>query len=82
MLKPTKHSHPDRTVINVSLLLLARLKKRRIDDYDSLRKYAKKIVIGGDVLFLPALNFLYLLGLVEYRPKTDAVEYIGPNEAI
>lgn len=82
MLKPTKHSHPDRTVINVSLLLLARLKKRRLDDYDSLRKYAKKIVVGGDVLFLPALNFLYLLGLVEYRPKTDAVEYIGPNEAI
>jgi hypothetical protein len=26
MLRPTKHSHPDRTVINVSLLLLARLK--------------------------------------------------------
>lgn len=82
MLRPTKHSHPDRTVINVSLLLLARLKKRRLDDYDSLRKYTKKAVIGGDVLFLPALNFLYLLGLIEYRPKTDAVEYIGPYEAI
>ena len=82
MLRPTKHSHPDRTVINVSLLLLTRLKKSRIDDYDSLRKYAREIVIGGDVLFLPALNFLYLLGLIEYRPKTDAVEYIGPNEGI
>jgi hypothetical protein len=82
MLRPTKHSHPDRTVINVSLLLLARLKLRRLDDYDSLRKYAKKIVVGGDVLFLPALNFLYLMGLVDYRPKTDAVEYVGPNEAI
>lgn len=82
MLRPTKHSHPDRTVINVSLLLLARLKKRRIDDYDSLRKYIKKAVIGGDVLLLPALNFLFLLGLIDYRPKTDAVEYVGPNEAI
>lgn len=82
MLRPTKHSHPDRTVINVSLLLLARLKLRRLDDYDSLRKYAKRIVVGGDVLFLPALNFLYLMGLVDYRPKTDAVEYVGPNEAI
>ncbi|MEE9343113.1 MAG: ABC-three component system middle component 8 [Gammaproteobacteria bacterium] len=77
MLKPTKHSHPDRTVINVSLLLLMRLKKRRIDDYDSLREYAKKKVIGGDILFLPALNFLYLLGMIAYRPKTDAVEYTG-----
>ena len=82
MLRPTKHSHPDRTVINVSLLLLARLKTRRLEDYDSLRKYAKKAVAGGDVLFLPALNFLYLLGLIEYRPKTDAVEYVGPYEAI
>ncbi|MDD5154062.1 MAG: hypothetical protein PHR03_05295 [Desulfovibrionales bacterium] len=81
MLRPTKHSHPDRTVINLSLLLLARLKTRRLDDYDSLRKYAKKAVAGGDVLFLPALNFLYLLGLIEYRPKTDAMEYVGPNEA-
>ena len=82
MLRPTKHSHPDRTVINVSLLLLARLKTRRLDDYDSLRKYAKKIEVGGDVLFLPALNFLYLMGLIDYRPKTDAVEYVGHNEAI
>lgn len=82
MLRPTKHSHPDRTVINVSLLLLARLKMRRLDEYDSLRKYAKKAVSGGDVLFLPALNFLYLLGLIDYRPKTDAVEYVGPNEVI
>ena len=82
MLRPTKHSHPDRTVINISLLLLARLKVRRVDDYDGLRKYAKKAIAGGDVLFLPALNFLSLMGLIEYRPKTDAVEYVGPNEAI
>lgn len=59
MLRPTKHSHPDRTVINVSLLLLSRLKDRRVDEYDVLRKFAKKHVVGGDVLFLPALNFLF-----------------------
>jgi len=82
MLRPTKHSHPDRTVINVSLLLLARLKVRRVDDYDSLLEYAKKSVVGGGVLYLPALNFLYLLGLIDYRPKTDAVEYVGSNEGI
>lgn len=82
MLRPTKHTHPDRTVINVSLLLLERLKARRIDHYSSLRKYAKRKVSGGDVLFLPALNFLYLLGLIDYRPKTDSVEYVGANEVI
>ncbi len=82
MLRPTKHSHPDRTVINVSLLLLVRLKAKRVDEYDMLRKFARKKVVGGDVLFLAALNFLYLMGLIEYRPKIDAVEYIGPNEAV
>ena len=82
MLRPTKHSHPDRTVINVALLVLMRLKNRRIDEYAALRKYAKKAVIGGDVLFLPSLNFLFLMGLIEYHPKTDAIEYVGPNEAI
>jgi hypothetical protein len=80
MLRPTKHSHPDRTVVNVSLLLLGRLKSKRLDDYFGLRTFAKKSVAGGDVLFLPALNFLYLLGLIEYRPKTDSVEYLGPHE--
>lgn len=78
MLRPTKHSHPDRTIINVSLLLLVRLKTRRLEDYDSLRKYSKKAVAGGEVLFLPALNLLHLLGLIEYRSKTDALEYVGP----
>lgn len=80
MLGPSKHSHPDRTVVNVALLLLSRLRKRRLEGYSTLRGYAKNAVAGGDVLFLPALNFLFLLGLIEYRPKTDAIEYVGPNE--
>jgi hypothetical protein len=82
MLRPTKHSHPDRTVVGIALVLLGRLKSRRLEEYDVLRKYARKAVAGGDVLFLPALNFLFLLGLVEYRPKTDSLEYSGPNEAV
>lgn len=82
VLRPTKHSHPDRTIINVSLVLVKRLQTLRVDEYDTLRQYAKKTIVGGDLLFLPALNFLYLLGLIEYRPKTDAVEYVGPNETV
>ena len=79
MLRPTKHSHPDRTVINVSMQLLGRLQDRRIEDYGKLQKFSKKVVDGGDVLYLPALNFLFLLGLIEYHPKNDALEYIGPQ---
>jgi hypothetical protein len=79
MLRPTKHSHPDRTVINAAMLLLSRLRTRRLEDYGKLQKFSKKMVSGGDFLFLPALNFLYLLGLIDYHPKTDAVEYVGPQ---
>jgi hypothetical protein len=82
VLRPSKHAHPDRTVVNVALLLLARLRAQRLSDYDKLLSYARKAVIGGDVLFLPALNFLFLLGLIEYHPKTDAIEYVGQNEAV
>jgi hypothetical protein len=81
MLRPSKHSHPDRTVIHVAMLVLARLKGRRVEEYSVLKKFAKKHVKGGEVLFLPALNLLYLLGLIDYRPKTDALEYVGSNEA-
>ncbi|MGY4428474.1 hypothetical protein ACVWWO_000951 [Bradyrhizobium sp. F1.13.1] len=81
MLRPSKHSHPDRTVINVALLVLARLRAQRLCEYDALLKYIRKSVIGGEVLFLPSLNFLFLMGLVEYHAKTDALEYVGPNEA-
>jgi len=78
-LKPTKHSHPDRTVVNAALLLLARVKTKRLENYSKLSAFLKRSVIGGDVLFLPALNFLYLLGLIEYHPKTDSIEYVGPG---
>jgi len=82
MLRPTKYSHPDKTVINASLKLLLRLKKKRVDNFDQLRQYIKKSVKSGDFLFLPALSFLYLLGLIEYHPKNDTIEYINPNEII
>ena len=82
MLRPTKHSHPDRTVMNVAVLLFLRLKAKRIGQYEDLRQYIKKAVSGGEVLFLPALDFLFLLGLIRYLPKTDSIEYLEPNEII
>lgn len=82
MLRPNKHSHPDRTVINVAMLVTARLQARRLEPYDALRAYVRRSVSGGDFLFLPALNLLYILGLVDYRQKTDSFEYTGPNETV
>lgn len=82
MLKPSKHAHPDQTVLNVALILLAKLRNERVSSYAELVSVSKTKVSGGDVLFMPAVNFLFVLGLVEYRSKTDSFEYIGPNEAL
>ena len=79
MLKPTKHSDPDRTVLAVSTLVLARLAKRRIETFDGLRDFVIKKVDGGDFLFLPAMNFLFLVGVIDYHSKTDSFEFLSSN---
>lgn len=76
MIRPTKHSHPDKTVIYASFLMLKELQKKRVMSYNDLLLLVKKKVTSGEFLFMPALNFLYLLGLVEYKAKTDSIEYI------
>ncbi len=77
MLKPTKFSHPDKTVIAVATVILSELSKKRVMKYDKLFEQIKKTCEGTESLFLPAVNLLYLLGAVAYRRKTDSFEYIG-----
>lgn len=81
MLRPSKHSHPDRTVIYLSMLLLKYLIAKRFAKHDALKRYARDSVDGG-VLFVPSLDLLFLLGLIEYRPKTDVFEYAVSHEAV
>lgn len=77
MLKPSKHSHPDKTIVAVATLILRRLRDRRVEGFDELRYDLTSSGQGVAALILPALDLLFLLGLVEYRPKTDAFEYTG-----
>ena len=80
MIRPSKHAHPDKTLVYLSFRLLKRLRSLRVDQMDALLVFAKKTVDGGEALFVPSLDFLFLLGLVEYRPKTDSIEYVGACE--
>ena len=79
MLKPTKHSDPDKTVLAVGVLVLDRLTKSRIESFENLRDFISRKVDGGEFLFLPALNLLYLLGTIEYHAKTDSFEYLSSD---
>jgi len=76
MLKPSKHSNPNKTILAVSSIMLAYLMRYRAASYDKLYETVKKKFTGADVLFVPSLNFLYSLGLLEYQSKTDMFEYI------
>lgn len=76
MISPNKHNHPDKTLVYASYLMLNKLRKERVLNYDILLEYIKKNVTSGEFLFMPSLNFLYLLGLIEYKARTDSIEYI------
>lgn len=77
MIRPSKHSNPNQTVIVVSALLLKRLSKVGVEKYDKLEELVANKVEGGEYLFLPSLNLLYLLGVIDYHKKSDTFEYVG-----
>jgi hypothetical protein len=78
MLRPSRHAHPDRTVVAVAAVALNALRKRRVMSYDDLKVLVdKKSGSAGDVLFVPALALLFLLDLVDYQATADAFEYLG-----
>lgn len=76
MLIPSKNYHPDDTVLAAATRLLLVLRSYRILQYGELRS-SLLARDGSDYLFTPAIDLLYLLGLVEYHPNTDAFEYVG-----
>jgi hypothetical protein len=78
MLRPNKHSDPQLTVLPVAADVLKRLRKKRSCSLTDLRKYVEETGADRTSLLLPSIATLYLLGLVEYRRKTDCIEYVGP----
>lgn len=63
-------------------MVLARLVAKRVESYDKLVQMVRERIRGGHLLFIPALNLLFLLGLVRYHSKTDSVEFSGKNETL
>jgi len=74
---PCKGSHPDKTVLAVSLLIMKQLKKKRIEKFDKLYELILNQNKYANSLFMPAINILFMLGLIEYHAKNDSMEYTG-----
>jgi hypothetical protein len=81
MLFPSKHDHPDRTVIAISSSMIKHLSRHRVVTYDNLLKHCRKQDLSVDYLFTPAISLLYVLGLIEYLPKADSFEWVGNSAA-
>lgn len=77
MLKPTKFLDLNNCIINIASeiikVLIIEKKVSYIWMYNTLKeKYSNNF----DYYFLPALDFLFLLGKIKYSPETDCLELI------
>jgi hypothetical protein len=80
MIRPAKHLNLNTCVLRLASRLLARLQRERICRFNELRDSVSDLGEDADVVFLPTIHFLYLLGRVEYHPQTDSFEYLQPQK--
>ena len=77
MLTAKKHLNLDVSVMRVATIILRELHRRGVvGEFEKLRGVViRRVGSDGDLSFMPALGFLYLLGRVEYHLKNDTIEY-------
>lgn len=76
MITPQKHMNLDTSVIRVAALIIKQVAKRRSVELEVIkRQIIKRTGTDGELVLLPALNFLFLLDKIVYHPKNDTLEY-------
>jgi len=78
MIQPDRYTNPDFSVINISSVILEKLIKENRISYDNLLK--EVIYKVGDEAkenYPYALNFLFLLGKINYISQNDNFEYLN-----
>ncbi|MDX8341662.1 ABC-three component system middle component 8 [Draconibacterium sp. IB214405] len=76
MIKPDRHTNPDNSVINISAYILKQLNSFYDISYDKLlKKVTDDLGVNAKENYPYALNFLYLLGKLEYIEETDSFKY-------
>jgi hypothetical protein len=82
MIRPAKHLNLNACVLRAASLLLARLQGKRVCDFEELRRSLDCLGPDADVLFMPTVHFLFLLGRMEYHAQTDSFEYLQPRGGV
>lgn len=77
MIKPDRHINPETSVINISTFILEKLNEFYDIKYDNLLKAAQdKIGDSSKENFPYALNFLFILGKIEYIENSDSFKLL------
>jgi hypothetical protein len=75
MLTPKKHLNLHISVVRVTAIMLRELNRKSVIDFEKLRAVViRRVGADGELSFMPALSFVYLLGRVEYHDKNDTIE--------
>lgn len=76
MIKPEKYLDPDVSVLSVSAMIIELFKSGNLLTYSEVfQKVIKKKGDQAKVIFLPALDLLFLLGKIEYHKEIDTLEF-------
>ena len=77
MIRPDRHTNPDFSVVNLSAFILNQISIHYTVSYDSLlQKVIDGIGENSKQNYPYALNFLFLMGKIEYQHKIDAFKLI------
>jgi len=79
MIRPAKHLNLNNCVLRAASRILAKLQAERVCGFTELRRSLETLDLDADVLFMPTIHFLYLLGRVDYHAQTDSFEYMSPG---
>ena len=77
MITPEKHLDLDLSVLRAGAVMLKVPKKDRWVELPTMReKLVKRLGVDAELIFMSAMNFLFLIGRMEYHSKNDSLEYV------
>ena len=81
MLAPTKYLNLELSVVRISSEILKILKANQSMKYDEVLTYlCDSICDDVKHVFMASINFLFLLGKLNYHVTSDSLEYIETNK--
>ena len=76
MIRGHKYLNLDVSVINVSALIIKKLKEDDFLQYEELLSFVVSVLgKNSKEVFIYAINFLFLVGKIQYFPDIDAFQW-------